>query len=202
MQDTRGRCLGYLASCVYVPLNDPEVQGSSVAPDVEPQPSRSLHRFNADKRKRIAYPVAAKNPVDHRFLVRVVPDAEVKRTPLDRQLSAESVAPHPAAGLGSVVRARDRPVQVAKRNVELERQLHTALTSFLSPRLCAALVLVFAKCEVPLHLFGKTEADGSGSWRHRRRLSIRCSAKRSPSAAMVKLGFAPTGPGITEPSAT
>ena len=84
------------------------------------------------------------------------------------RLSAEGVAPHPAAGLGSVVWARDRPVQVAKRNVEPECQLHTALTPCLSPRLCAALVIVFAKREVPLHLFGKTEADGSGFQRHRR----------------------------------
>src|SRR4051812_13691936 len=68
----------------------------------------------------------------------------------------------------------------------------------------AARVVAFAERHVAEHLLG--EADGgchaAGAPAARRSGSRMWSAKRSASAAMVKLGFGPVGPGMTEPSAT
>ena len=112
---------------------------------------------------------------------------------------AERVAVQVADGAGSAQRIGAEALDVGHLDREVEHQRAGAVAVGIG----AAVVVGLAERDVAEHLLG--EADGRGhaaaASATARSGSSMWSAKRSASAAIVKLGFGPTGPGMTEPSA-
>ena len=82
------------------------------------------------------------------------------------------------------------------REVELQRPGAVALGHG------AAQEVLLPERDVAEHLLGETDAGHVAAASLAGVVSRMRSAKRSASAAIVKLGLGPTGPGMTEPSAT
>src|SRR3954468_14342836 len=117
------------------------------------------------------------------------PPSPSQPPPREPEPPAEPVAPHPPRGVGGVVRVGDEAVDVVDRHVEVQR----ATARDLAPADPALVPVVGAEVDDP----GERLAV-----RDRRHAAAIPAAIRSAIAAIVRLGFAPTGPGMIEPSAT
>ena len=143
--------------------------------------------------------VPEEQPVEHMFDLGVfLLDEEVEDTPLHRQPAAEGVAFHPPPGLRRAVRVGREPVEVVYLDGEMYHQTHIVRASLPG----ATLVVALTEGDVSRHLFCEADAGAATHPFLFPFVSSNRSAKRSATAAMVRLGLAPTGPGMTEPSAT
>ena len=196
-QDARGDDLGArLAGGVDVALQHAREERRGVLPHVEA--GVVLHHLEARQRQRVADAVAEVQPVEHVLDARSRVDEQVEVALLDRQPAAERIAVHVADRPRGAQRVVGEAVDVGHLDREPEQQVLGPVAAGLG----AARVVGLAEGDVSEHLLG--EADGG----HEAAASAACrsgsmiwSAKRSASAAIVKLGFGPVGPGITEPSA-
>src|SRR6185295_14451353 len=126
--------------------------------------------------------------------------------PLHRQAAAERVALDPPERAGLAHRVDTEALDVVDHDRQMELEEPGART--VGHR--AAVEVGLAERDVAEHLLGELDARGvrgDGGGGHVAAASAAgvssrmWSAKRSASAAIVKLGFGPVGPGITGPSA-
>ena len=171
----------------HVALQHAREQRRRVLPDVEARVV--LDQLEAGHRQRVADAVAEPEPVEHVLDARLDVDEQVEPALLDRQPAAERVAVHPADGR----RGPQRVVAEALDVLDLDRQVEHERGRGLAVRLGAAGEVGLAERDVAEHLLG--EANGRGhvaaASAARRSGSMIWSAKRSASAAIVKLGFGP-----------
>ena len=146
--------------------------------------------LEADERDRPPGGVARVQPVVHVAVARAAGVGEqVEPAPLDRKAPAEAVALHPSRARRDVLAVLDERVDVVDRDGEVDR----AAAADLPPGDPALVPIVGAEVDEP----GERLAV-----RDRGHPATISAAIRSAIAAIVRLGFAPTGPGMIEPSAT
>ncbi len=169
---------------------DPREQRRLVDPMIDSE--IVLDELEADQGERAAAVVGGKQAVAHAQVEGVgLLDEKVEAPIVDGQATAELAALEPPAGPGLVLGVRDEPVEVGDLDVEVDLRRPSG-----TPAGEQRLVEVgLREGDPPGHLLGE------GDPAHQARSIIR-SENRSARAAMVRLGFGPTGPGITDPSAT
>src|SRR3954454_13246313 len=197
-QDARRELLrAGVAALGHVALEHPREQRRRVLPHVEARVV--LDQLEAGHGQRVADAVAEPQPVEHVLDARLDVHEQVEPALLDRQPPAQRVALQVADGGGGPQRVVGEALHVLHLDREVELQRGRVLAAGDG----ATRVVGLAEGDVAEHLLG--EADGrchvAAASAARRSGSRMWSAKRSASAAMVKLGFGPVGPGITEPSA-
>src|SRR5919198_5249565 len=187
-----------------VPAQHAREQRRRVAPEVEPRVV--AHELVAGHRQRMADSVAEEQPVQHVLDARLGVHEQVEHAALDREAAAQRVALDPAEGAGLTHRVAGEAVDVVDRDREVELEERRARA--VGRR--AAVEVGLPERDVAEHLLGEPDGRGlrgDGGGGHEAAASAAGvgsrmrSAKRSARAAIVKLGFGPTRPGLTEPSA-
>src|SRR4051812_21314118 len=200
-QDPGGDQLGgRVTGFVDVALQDLREQRRRVLPEVEA--GVVLDQLVTGHRERMPDAVAEPEPVEHALHTGVggvgVIHEEVEDALLDRQPPAERIALQVAHRAGLARRVGGEAVHVGHLDREVELQELRSVAA----RLGTAREVGLPEGDVAEHLLGEANAGHEAAASAARRSgSMIWSAKRSARAAIVKLGFGPVGPGITDPSA-
>ena len=137
-------------------------------------------------------------PVEHMLDLGVfLLDEEVEDSPLHREPAAEDLALRPPCGLLRAARVGLEPGEIDYFDGEMDLQSRIVRAAFPG----AKFEITLPEGDVAFHLFCEADASAAVHLFVFPFVSSNLSAKRSATAAMVRLGLAPTGPGMTEPSA-
>ena len=146
--------------------------------------------------------VTEEESVAHQLVQRAIGE-EVEGTTFDRPPAAEGLAVHRSCGLRAPPAVRPEPVEI----LDLDEEVHGQSGPACAPAAGPDRVVVFAEGDMAGHRLAEAQPYGTaGPAAHRTTRDCvvvsKDSANRSASAAMVRLGLTPTGPGMTDPSAT
>ena len=180
-----------------VPGQDADQQPRVVAPDVVVR--IVLDQLEAAEGERTTIWIAQEQPVEHASAARVRSAHEQRELPvfgLEPATEPPGSRPCPRAARGSAGALRTRRSR-RSRSRPLPSSGYRR-----GGRRPARVVVVHVEGDPPAHALVEAQIGSRSPSRPPRATARIPSATRSAKAAIVKLGFTPTGPGIAAPSAT
>ena len=179
-----------------MPGQDAGQQAGRIAPDVVVR--IVLDELEAAERERTAIGIAEEQPVEHASAARAGGGREQRELAVlgleaATELREVDRAEEPRAAQGTALEA----LEVVDLDIEPRRAAAMGAAAGDQP----GVVVAHVEREPAPHALAEVQIRSGGGARHGSCPAIP-SATRSAKAAIVKLGFTPTGPGIAAPSAT